>query len=275
MRLNPSAGPCTTTGALATMGFHHIVWSVSATSREQIASSLQHEISRRSGLEPACVDHFCRSLATIPPARRARCTWCHTQRPISHLCQSLWVPRKQHVLTTVSSDRVGTDVLLQTRFNEIFSNDTVTVTRDYQFNLFRYAAEQPHKVIIRPTEDVESIKQVMFLPSIRKRDGDGVLVESVTFAGYQVAYEDVEFKVFVAQVRASDPSIKCLLSEISGQMGSLTPSNGIWWEIQTSPNDSCGIPWLGARRSETRFSSLIEVTGSQIMLYGNQCKGSA
>lgn len=45
---------------------------------------------------------------------------------------------------------------------------------------------------------------MVFFPSLRKRDGDGVLAESATFAGYQIAYEDVELKAFVAQVRNPD-----------------------------------------------------------------------
>lgn len=103
-------------------------------------------------------------------------------------------------LNPVSADSVNTGVLLQTRFKDLFPNETITVTQDRVFDLFRYASGQPDKIIIRDIPNVESIKRIVYFPSMRRRDGDGVLAESLTFAGYDVAFGDEELKVYVATV---------------------------------------------------------------------------
>ena len=74
------------------------------------------------------------------------------------------------------------------------------MTQDHNFNLLRYAASSGHTVLVRELEDLSSIKRVLFLPPLRRRDGDGVVDETVVFAGYEVAWEEHEFTAIVASV---------------------------------------------------------------------------
>jgi len=104
------------------------------------------------------------------------------------------------VLRAVSADRAGTDVLLQNRFKTIYANSTVTVTQDYSFNLFAYAAQHPDKVLIREIPDLDSLKRVFFVPTARRRDGEGFLAETATFVGLQVAVGEEELLVYLAEV---------------------------------------------------------------------------
>lgn len=104
------------------------------------------------------------------------------------------------MLRAVSADRAGTDVLLQNRFKTIYANSTVTVTQDYSFNLFAYAAQHPDKVLIREIPDLDSLKRVFFVPTARRRDGEGFLAETATFVGLQVAVGEEELLVYLAEV---------------------------------------------------------------------------
>jgi transitional endoplasmic reticulum ATPase len=80
----------------------------------------------------------------------------------------------------------------------------LTVTRDNNFNLLYYASSADAKVLVREMDDVQSIKQVIFSPPLRRRDGVGRVGESIVFAGYQVAFEEDDLLVFVAKVGLSE-----------------------------------------------------------------------
>lgn len=107
------------------------------------------------------------------------------------------------MLFAVSEKRSGTDTYLQTTIASLYPNSTLVVTQDYRFNPFAYAAQHPDKVVIREmTEEIESLKQVVYIPRLRRRDGDGVLGEVDSFNGYRIAWGDHELVVIVASVRS-------------------------------------------------------------------------
>ena len=93
---------------------------------------------------------------------------------------------------------MDTGTKLHNSLSDIYANDSVTVTQSPYFNPFRYAAEQSDKFLVRELTDIESLKQVVYIPSFRRRDGDGILAESSSFAGYQFAWKDQELKAIVA-----------------------------------------------------------------------------
>lgn len=91
--------------------------------------------------------------------------------------------------------------MLQNRLKTIYANSTVTVTQDYGFNLFAYAAQNPDKVLLREIPDIESLKRILFIPTRRRRDGEGFLAETATFLGLQAAVGDEELLIYLAEVR--------------------------------------------------------------------------
>ena len=103
----------------------------------------------------------------------------------------------------VSLDTVGTDVFLHTRLAEIYANSSLTVTQSYYFNPFKYAAEQPGKLILRELDNVQTIKRIVYLPARRRRDGDGLIGESTSFAGYRLAFGNEEVEAVSATVGSS------------------------------------------------------------------------
>ncbi|ORY30982.1 P-loop containing nucleoside triphosphate hydrolase protein, partial [Naematelia encephala] len=84
---------------------------------------------------------------------------------------------------------------------ELYSNTSVTVTTDYQFDLLRFAAQSDETILVRELDDIKALKQIIFSIPARRRDGDGAIGEAVVFAGYQVAWREHEFKVIFATVR--------------------------------------------------------------------------
>ena len=98
---------------------------------------------------------------------------------------------------------MGTDTYLLDRFRQLYPNSSITISQDYQFNLFSYAAAHPDKVLIQEIEDVRTIKNEIFIPALRRRDGGGILAENVLFGGYRVAFEDQEMVVYTASVGAA------------------------------------------------------------------------
>jgi len=136
-------------------------------------------------------------------------------------------PSRNPSLTQVSADTTDTGVFLQHRFKTLYPNETITVTQARGFNLFRYASEQSDKVMIREMPDVDAIKRIVYFPSMRRRDGDGVLSETLTFAGYNVAFGDAELKVYVATVGADISALVCVETDSSGPKVTLLSSSGI------------------------------------------------
>nr|XP_031861387.1 uncharacterized protein CI109_002991 [Kwoniella shandongensis]KAA5528459.1 hypothetical protein CI109_002991 [Kwoniella shandongensis] len=97
-----------------------------------------------------------------------------------------------------SDSRYGTDTFLQTQITNLYSNSSVVVTQDYNFDIFRYAAGSDGEIVIRELDEIESIKRTVFVKPSRRRDGDGWVGDRVVFGGWEVAWGDEEFKVIVA-----------------------------------------------------------------------------
>ena len=120
----------------------------------------------------------------------------------------------------------------------MYPNSTVTVTQDYRFNLLQFARENSDQVLIRPLDDLEMIKRVVYLPALRRRDGDGFVAESLVFGGYTVAWGEHEMTAIVASVSLHSFLISMICTFIlsiwetkadgdSGKKGSSTKPNGI------------------------------------------------
>lgn len=90
--------------------------------------------------------------------------------------------------------------MLQTHIASFYPNSSIVVTKDYRFDLLRFAAASVDPVAIRPLDDIRSLREVLYVPPIRRRDGDGALAEHLLFAGYKVAWRDFEFTAIVATV---------------------------------------------------------------------------
>ncbi|WRT64410.1 uncharacterized protein IL334_001342 [Kwoniella shivajii] len=97
-----------------------------------------------------------------------------------------------------SASRSGTDTYLQTQLSEIYSNSSIVVTQDYYFDIVRFAAGSPESVVIRELDEIASIKKIVFVKPMKRREGIGKIAERVVFGGWNVAWEDKEFKVIVA-----------------------------------------------------------------------------
>jgi hypothetical protein len=84
------------------------------------------------------------------------------------------------------------------------------VTQDPRFQLLAFANGQSQDggdnkdsgppVLVQRDEEIEAITRARFIPPSRRRDGDGVLVESTVFAGYKVAWGEEELLAIVAVV---------------------------------------------------------------------------
>ncbi|KAI9631717.1 P-loop containing nucleoside triphosphate hydrolase protein [Dioszegia hungarica] len=94
--------------------------------------------------------------------------------------------------------RVGTDLYMQTHIAAIYPNRTLTITQDRNFQLLSYAANAPSgTIMVRQMDDVEAIKRTIYMPSPRRRDGDGSVADGIIFAGYEVAWGEHEFVAIV------------------------------------------------------------------------------
>ena len=79
------------------------------------------------------------------------------------------------------------------------------MTQDPRFQLLAFANGQSQTegappVLVQRDEEIEAITRARFIPPQRRRDGDGVLVESTVFAGYKVAWGQEELLAIVAVV---------------------------------------------------------------------------
>lgn len=95
--------------------------------------------------------------------------------------------------------RTGTDIYLQDHFTKMYHNSSIVVTQDPRFQLLAFASGQSETpVLVKRDEEIEAITRANFRPPMRRRDGQGVLLESTVFAGYKVAYNDEEMLAIVA-----------------------------------------------------------------------------
>jgi hypothetical protein len=76
------------------------------------------------------------------------------------------------------------------------------VTQDRAFDPLRYAAAQSG-LMIKELDDITPLKKVVFIPPLRRRDGDGSVSESTVLAAYTIATESHEFTAIVATVSAA------------------------------------------------------------------------
>lgn len=84
----------------------------------------------------------------------------------------------------------------------MYHNSSIVVTQDPRFQLLAFASGQSETpVLVKRDEEIEAITRANFRPPMRRRDGQGVLLESTVFAGYKVAYNDEEMLAIVATVR--------------------------------------------------------------------------
>ncbi|KAI9632780.1 P-loop containing nucleoside triphosphate hydrolase protein [Dioszegia hungarica] len=94
--------------------------------------------------------------------------------------------------------RVATDIYMQFHIAALYPNQTITITQERFFQPLAYAKGAPwHTLVVRELDDVESIKRTWYVPSMRRRDGDGVVQDQVVFAGYEIAWG---FQSFIAIV---------------------------------------------------------------------------
>ena len=103
---------------------------------------------------------------------------------------------------------------------ELYPNASITVTQDYTFNPFSYAAAHPNDVLIREMDDVQTIKHEIFLRPARRRDGKGVVAESVVFGGYKIAWGESEMTAIVASVSGDLHLQKRATSYLKSRYGS-------------------------------------------------------
>lgn len=75
--------------------------------------------------------------------------------------------------------------------------------QDSAFDVHAWAASVKEPVLIQEIKDLPMIKRMQFIQPRRRRDGEGVAVEGVVFAGWKVAWRDDEYDVIVATVRLS------------------------------------------------------------------------
>ncbi|ORX34537.1 P-loop containing nucleoside triphosphate hydrolase protein [Kockovaella imperatae] len=121
----------------------------------------------------------------------------------------------------------------------MYPNSSVTVSQDYLFNLFGYAAAHPDKIILKEMDEVQTIKSEIFIPAMSRRDGEGRLVENVLFAGYRVAFGNQEMIIYTAS-----PVARKLLHDVSVyastfseavlvfDQGFWRPDHNLWMEVQ-------------------------------------------
>jgi hypothetical protein len=110
-------------------------------------------------------------------------------------------------VSSISEDRAQA---LYDRFHKLAYNSTdqptsFTVTSDRAFGLLSYAFAPEHqdhiKIRLIQHENEETLTgTTVFMPSSKRREGDGGVGTQIDFAGWQVWWRGIEFDVWQARV---------------------------------------------------------------------------
>lgn len=76
--------------------------------------------------------------------------------------------------------------------------------------------------MIKELDDITPLKKVVFVPPLRRRDGDGSVAESTVLVAYTIATESHEFTAIVATVSGAVTQL-CLFTYVSGSSAAPHP----------------------------------------------------